>query len=49
MKLYAGVRVFACDNTAVSGDEIILRKKHTKTLTSGRNCPKPSTGTGKAR
>ena len=30
MKLYAGVRVFACDNTAVSGDEIILRKKHTK-------------------
>src|SRR5439155_17622325 len=22
--------VFACDNTAVSGDEIILRKKHTK-------------------
>jgi hypothetical protein len=30
VKLYAGVRVFACDNTAVSGDEIILRKKHTK-------------------
>jgi Domain of unknown function (DUF932) len=30
VKLYAGVRVFACDNTAVSGDEIILKKKHTK-------------------
>src|SRR5262249_1479748 len=30
VKLYAGVRVFACDNTAVSGDEIILRQKHTK-------------------
>src|SRR5262252_3379304 len=28
LKLYAGVRVFACDNTAVAGDEIILRKKH---------------------
>ena len=28
IKLYAGVRVFACDNTAVAGDEIILRKKH---------------------
>src|SRR5262249_18200599 len=28
VKLYAGVRVFACDNTAVAGDEIILRKKH---------------------
>ena len=30
VKLYAGVRVFACDNMAVSGDEIILKKKHTK-------------------
>jgi hypothetical protein len=29
VKLYAGVRVFACDNTAVSGAEIILKKKHT--------------------
>jgi hypothetical protein len=29
VRLYAGVRVFACDNTAVSGDEIILKKKHT--------------------
>jgi len=28
VKLYAGVRVFACDNLAVAGDEIILRKKH---------------------
>ena len=32
VKLYAGVRVFACDNTAVSGDEIILKKKHTQEL-----------------
>ena len=30
VKLYAGVRVFACDNTAISGDEIILRTKHTR-------------------
>jgi hypothetical protein len=30
VKLYAGVRVFACDNMAISGDEIILRKKHSR-------------------
>ena len=29
LRMYAGVRVFACDNMALSGDEIILRKKHT--------------------
>ena len=29
LRMFAGVRVFACDNTALSGDEIILRKKHT--------------------
>src|SRR5437660_530834 len=30
VKLYAGVRVFACDNMALSGDEIILRTKHSR-------------------
>jgi hypothetical protein len=29
MKLYAGMRVFICDNMAISGDEIILSRKHT--------------------
>jgi Domain of unknown function (DUF932) len=29
MKMYAGVRVFICDNMALSGDEIILNRKHT--------------------
>jgi hypothetical protein len=28
VKMYAGVRVFACDNLALSGDEIILNHKH---------------------
>lgn len=32
IKLYAGVRVFACDNTSVSGDTIVLKKKHYKNL-----------------
>ena len=30
MKMYAGVRVFACDNMALSGSELILHKKHSK-------------------
>jgi hypothetical protein len=29
LRMFAGVRVFACDNMALSGDEIILQKKHT--------------------
>lgn len=28
VKMYAGVRVFNCDNMTLSGDEIILKKKH---------------------
>ena len=28
IKMYAGVRVFNCDNMSLSGDEIILHKKH---------------------
>jgi hypothetical protein len=28
VKMYAGVRVFNCDNMSLSGDEIILHKKH---------------------
>jgi hypothetical protein len=32
MKMYAGMRVFACDNMALSGDEIILNRKHTTRL-----------------
>jgi hypothetical protein len=32
MKLYAGMRVFVCDNMAISGDEIILNRKHTTRL-----------------
>jgi len=32
MKMYAGVRVFICDNMALSGDEIILNRKHTTRL-----------------
>ena len=28
VKMYAGVRVFNCDNMCLSGDEIILHKKH---------------------
>jgi Domain of unknown function (DUF932) len=39
VKLYAGVRVFACDNTAVSGDEIILKKKHTKNFDISAELP----------
>jgi hypothetical protein len=30
VKMYAGVRVFACDNMALSGDEIILHRRHSK-------------------
>ncbi len=30
MKMYAGVRVFACDNMALSGSELILHKRHSK-------------------
>ena len=32
MKMHAGVRVFICDNMALSGDEIILNRKHTARL-----------------
>jgi hypothetical protein len=32
MKMYAGVSVFVCDNMALSGDEIILNRKHTTRL-----------------
>ena len=32
IKMYAGLRVFACDNMALSGDEIILHRKHTPRL-----------------
>lgn len=39
IKLYAGVRVFACDNTSVSGNEIILKKKHTHSFSVAREMP----------
>lgn len=39
IKLYAGVRVFACDNTSVSGNEIILKKKHTHGFAIHREMP----------
>ncbi len=39
MKMYAGVKVFACDNMALSGDEIILHKKHTKNFDFGAALP----------
>jgi len=29
MKMYAGVHVFVCDNMALSGDEIVMNRKHT--------------------
>jgi hypothetical protein len=32
MKMYAGIRVFIYDNMALSGDEIILNRKHTTRL-----------------
>jgi hypothetical protein len=32
MKMYAGVRVFICDNMALSGDELILNRQHTTRL-----------------
>ena len=32
MKMYAGVHVFICDNMALSGDEIILNRRHTTRL-----------------
>jgi hypothetical protein len=32
MKMYAGVSVFVCDNMALSGDEIVLNRKHTTRL-----------------
>jgi hypothetical protein len=32
MKMYAGVRVFICSNMCLSGDEIILNRKHTTRL-----------------
>ena len=32
MKMYAGVRVVICDNMVLSGDEIILNRKHTARL-----------------
>jgi hypothetical protein len=32
MKMYAGVHVFICDNMALSGDEIILHRRHTTRL-----------------
>jgi hypothetical protein len=32
MKMYAGVNVFVCDNMCLSGDEIILNRKHTTRL-----------------
>jgi hypothetical protein len=32
MKMYAGVSVFICENMALSGDEIILNRKHTTRL-----------------
>jgi hypothetical protein len=32
MKMYAGVSVFVCDNMALSGEEIILHKRHLPSL-----------------
>jgi hypothetical protein len=29
MKMYAGVHVFVCDNMALSGDKIVMNRKHT--------------------
>jgi hypothetical protein len=39
LRMYAGVRVFACDNMALSGDEIILHKKHTVRFTLAQALP----------
>ena len=32
MKMYDGVHVFVCDNMALSGDEIVMNRKHTTRL-----------------
>jgi hypothetical protein len=37
--MYAGVRVFACDNMALSSDEIILHKRHTARFTLEQALP----------
>jgi hypothetical protein len=39
LRMYAGVRVFACDNMALSGDEIILHKKHTARFSLAQALP----------
>src|SRR4030095_10687164 len=39
LRMYAGVRVFACDNMALSGDEIILHKKHTARFALEQSLP----------
>lgn len=39
MKMYAGVRVFACDNMALSGSELILHKKHSKHFSLANELP----------
>jgi hypothetical protein len=39
MKMYAGVRVFACDNMALSGSELILHKKHSKHFSLVKSLP----------
>jgi hypothetical protein len=49
MKMYAGVRVFICDNMVLSGDEIILNRKHTTRLNVAPSSPKPSTAIKTAR
>ena len=45
VKMYAGVRVFNCDNMSLSGDEIILHKKHSPRFQLAAACLRPSTST----
>jgi hypothetical protein len=39
LRMFAGVNVFACDNMALSGDEILLHKKHTARFDPGQALP----------
>lgn len=39
IKMFAGVKVFACDNMALSGDEIILHRKHTPRFSLAAELP----------
>jgi hypothetical protein len=39
LRMFAGVRVMACDNMTLSGDEIILHRKHTPRFDLDRTLP----------